>query len=44
MGFWWGNVRERNHFEDLGLDRRNNIKMDLQEVEWGIFEYFSQFC
>jgi hypothetical protein len=19
-GFWWGNMRERDHFEDLGVD------------------------
>jgi hypothetical protein len=21
-GFWWGNLRERDHLEDLGLDGR----------------------
>jgi len=21
-GFWWGNLRERDHLEDLGVDRR----------------------
>jgi len=21
-GFWWGNLRERVHLEDLGIDRR----------------------
>jgi hypothetical protein len=21
-GFWWGNLRERDHFEDLGVDGR----------------------
>jgi len=21
-GFWWGNLRERDHFEDPGLDGR----------------------
>jgi hypothetical protein len=33
MGFWWGDVRER----DLGRPRRrweDNIKMDLQDVGW----------
>jgi hypothetical protein len=29
--FLWGNPRERDHLEDLGVDGRN-IKMDLQEV------------
>jgi hypothetical protein len=29
-GFWWGNLRERDNLEDLGVD----IKMDLQ-VGWG---------
>jgi hypothetical protein len=22
IGFWWGNVRERDHLEDPGVDRR----------------------
>jgi len=21
-GFWWGNLRERDHLEDLGIDER----------------------
>ena len=32
--FWWRNLRERGHLEDPGVDGRNNIKMDPQEVEW----------
>jgi hypothetical protein len=26
VGFWWGDLRERNHFEDLGLDGRIILK------------------
>ena len=33
--FWWGDLRERDHLEDSDVDVENNIKMDLQEVEWG---------
>jgi hypothetical protein len=29
-GFWWGNLRERDHLEDRDVDG-DNIKMDLQE-------------
>ena len=29
-GFWWGNLRERDHLEDRKGE--DNIKMDLQEV------------
>ena len=39
-GFWWGNVLERDHLEDPGLDGRINIKMDLQEVGWGAWTEF----
>jgi hypothetical protein len=33
-GLWWGNVSEGDHMEDLGLDGRIILKMDLQELEW----------
>ena len=33
-GLWWGNMRERDHLEHLGV-REDNIKMDLLEVGWG---------
>jgi hypothetical protein len=41
---WWENLRGKR---PLGRPRHrweDNIKMDLQEVEWRIFEYFSKFC
>jgi len=25
-GFWWGNLRKRDHLEDLGIDRRKILK------------------
>ena len=32
-GFWWRNLRERDHLKNPGIDgREDNIKMDLQEV------------
>jgi hypothetical protein len=34
-GFWWGDLREGDHLGDPGVDE-DNIKMDLQEVGWGI--------
>ena len=33
-GFWWGDLRERDHLGDPGL-YGDNIKMDLQIVGWG---------
>jgi hypothetical protein len=33
-GFWWENLRERDHLEGPGVDG-DNIKMELQELEWG---------
>jgi hypothetical protein len=34
-GFWWGDLRKIDHLEDLGVDKEDNIKIDLQEVLWG---------
>jgi hypothetical protein len=25
-GFWWGNLRERQNFEDLGVDGKRILK------------------
>jgi hypothetical protein len=32
-GFLWGNVMEREHFENTGVDRYN-IEVDFQKVRW----------
>ena len=34
-GFWWGNLRERDHWGDPRRRWEDNIKMDLQEVGGG---------
>ena len=34
-GFWWRNLRKRDHLEDPGVGERLISKMDLQEVGWG---------
>jgi hypothetical protein len=31
-GFWWRNLRERDHLEDPGVDGRIIIKKNLREV------------
>ena len=31
-GFWWGNLRERDHLENPGVDEMDNIRMNLQEM------------
>jgi len=34
-GFWYGSLRGRHHFEDLGIDGRIILKSnDLQEMGW----------
>ena len=30
-GFWWTELRERDHLEDISVDGSIIIKMDLQE-------------
>ena len=34
-GFWWGNLRERDCFEDPGLDGRIILKCALKKWDGG---------
>ena len=40
-GFRWGDLRERFHVKDVGVDGKNNVKMDLQEVGWGGMDWIA---
>jgi hypothetical protein len=39
IGIWWGNLRERDHFEDTKGRWEDNIKIDLQEVGCGSMDW-----
>jgi hypothetical protein len=38
-GFWWGNLKERGHFENLGVDGKMILKCILKKAwtwsDWG---------
>ena len=34
--FWWAHVKERNHLEDLGVDRRIILKWILRNMKGSI--------
>lgn len=36
--FWWGNMKQTDHLQDLDLDNKDNIEMDIREMvgEYGL--------
>ena len=32
-GFWWGNLKEREHFEDTGVDERIILRWILRKLD-----------
>jgi hypothetical protein len=35
-GFWWGNLRERDHLEDLGIEGRIILRWILRKWDVGL--------
>jgi hypothetical protein len=33
-GFWWGNMREKDHLEDSGIDRRIILRWTFRSRMW----------
>jgi len=33
-GFWWGNLRERDHLKDPGLDGRIILRWMFRGMDW----------
>jgi hypothetical protein len=34
-GFWWESQREGDHWEDVDVNGKMILKMDLREIGWG---------
>jgi len=34
-GFWWGNLRERDHLENPGVDVRIKLRWIFRKGMWG---------
>jgi hypothetical protein len=38
-GFWWGNLKERDHWGGAQCRRENNVKMNFQAVGCGFMDW-----
>jgi len=36
-GFWWGNLRERDHLEDPGIDGRRILRWFFRKWDEGVW-------
>jgi len=37
IGFWWGNLRERDHLGDPGVDERIILRRNLKKWDVGLW-------
>jgi len=35
IGFWWGNLRERDYWQDLGANGRIAVRWIFRKWDWG---------
>jgi hypothetical protein len=35
-GFWWGNLKEKDHQENLGTDKSTILKWILKKWDWSM--------
>ena len=40
-GFWWVDLRERDHLENKGVEGEDNIKIDIQEAILGAMDWIA---
>jgi len=40
-GFWWGNLRERDHLEDPGVDERIILRWIFRKWDFGAWTGWS---
>jgi len=40
-GFWWGNLREQDHFEDPGTDGKKILRWIFRKWDVGVWTGFS---